>query len=59
MAGPLHGHLEGSGRFRGYEDILDALEDPSRPDHAQHFGWAADVTGSAEPFYPAFLNIPA
>lgn len=38
---------------------MDALADPSHPDHNEHSAWVADMTGSAEPFDPAFLDIPA
>ncbi|MDP9890602.1 hypothetical protein J2X98_004216 [Pseudarthrobacter enclensis] len=36
---------------------MDALADPSHPDHAGYPAWAADMTGSTEPFDPAFLDI--
>ena len=29
------GPLEDSGEFRGYEEIMEALADPSRPDYAE------------------------
>jgi hypothetical protein len=45
--------------FPGYEEILDALVDPTHPDHAEHSEWVAEITGSTEPFDPAFLDIPA
>jgi hypothetical protein len=38
---------------------MDALADPSHPDHAEHTAWVADMTGSDTPFDPAFLDIPA
>jgi hypothetical protein len=38
---------------------MDALPDPSHPDHAEHAAWAAEITGSDAPFDPAFLDIPA
>lgn len=39
--GARRGPLEDSGGFRGYEEIMDALADPSHPDHAEHSGWVA------------------
>jgi hypothetical protein len=48
------GGTEGSGK-----EILDALADPSHQDHAEHSIWVAEITGSDEPFDPAFLDIPA
>lgn len=38
---------------------MDAMADPSHPDHAEYSAWVADMTGSDEPFDPAFLDIPA
>jgi hypothetical protein len=57
--GARRGPLEDSGGFPGYEEIMDALADPSHPDHAEHATWVAEMTGSDEPFDPAFLDIPA
>jgi hypothetical protein len=57
--GARRGPLEDSGGFPGYEEIMDALADPSHPDHAEQAAWVADITGSDEPFDPAFLDIPA
>lgn len=37
---------------------MDALADPSHPDHAEHSAWVAATTGSDAPFDPAFLDIP-
>jgi hypothetical protein len=34
--GARRGPLEDSGGFPGYEEIMDALADPSHPDHAEH-----------------------
>ncbi|WP_457973448.1 plasmid pRiA4b ORF-3 family protein [Arthrobacter sp. D1-17] len=53
------GPLEDSGGFPGYEEIMDALADPSHPDHAEHAAWIAEMTGSDASFDPAFLNIHA
>jgi len=39
--------------------IVDALAEPSHPDHAEHAAWVADLTGSDAPFDPAFLDMPA
>lgn len=57
--GARRGPLEDSGGFPGYEEIMDALADPSHPDHAEHTAWVAGITGSDAPFDPAFLDIPA
>ena len=57
--GARRGPLEDSGGFPGYEEIMDALADPSHPDHAEHSRRVAEITGSAEPFDPAFMDIPA
>ncbi|WP_240720923.1 plasmid pRiA4b ORF-3 family protein [Pseudarthrobacter sp. NamE2] len=57
--GARRGPLEDSGGFPGYEEILEALADPAHPDHAEYSEWVAEITGSAEPFDPAFLDIPA
>lgn len=38
---------------------MDALADPSHPDHDEHSAWVADITGSHAPFDPAFLDIDA
>ncbi|WP_251040262.1 plasmid pRiA4b ORF-3 family protein [Arthrobacter sp. ISL-72] len=56
--GARRGPLEDSGGFPGYEEIMHALADPSHPDHAKHSTWVAEITGSHEPFDPAFLDIP-
>lgn len=57
--GARRGPLEDSGGFPGYEEIMDALADPSHPDHAERSAWLAEITGSDEPFDPAFLDISA
>lgn len=57
--GARRGPLEDSGGFPGYDEIMDALADPSHPDHAEYSTWVAEITGSDEPFDPAFLDIPA
>ncbi|GGI01519.1 plasmid pRiA4b ORF-3 family protein [Arthrobacter liuii] len=56
--GARRGPLEDSGGFPGYEDIMEALADPSHPDHGDHASWVAGITGSEEPFDPAYLHIP-
>jgi hypothetical protein len=38
---------------------MDALADPSQPDHSEHASWVAEITGSDAPFDPAFLDIAA
>lgn len=57
--GARRGPLEDSGGFPGYEEIMDALAEPSHPDHAEHLAWVADMIGSDAPFDPAFLDIEA
>jgi hypothetical protein len=59
IGGARRGPLEDSGGLPGYEEVMDALADPSHPDHAEHAAWVADITGSDQPFDPAFLDIPA
>jgi hypothetical protein len=59
IGGARRGPLEDSGGFPGYEEIMDALANPSHPDHVEYSAWVADMTGSDEPFDPAFLDIPA
>jgi hypothetical protein len=59
LAGARRGPLDDSGGFPGYEEIMDALADPSHPDHAEYSAWVAEMTGSDGPFDPAFLDIPA
>jgi hypothetical protein len=58
-AGGRRSPLEDSGGLPGYEEIMDAPADQSRPDHAECSAWVADVTGSDAPFDPAFLDAPA
>ncbi|WP_313902510.1 plasmid pRiA4b ORF-3 family protein [Arthrobacter sp. KBS0703] len=57
--GARRGPLEDSGGFPGYEEIMDALADPSHPNHVEHCAWVAEIAGSDAPFDPAFLDIPA
>jgi hypothetical protein len=38
---------------------MDALADPTHPDHSEHASWVAEITGSDAPFDPAFPDIPA
>jgi len=59
LGGARRGPLEDSGGFPGYEEIMDALADPSHPDHAERSARVAEMTGSDGPFDPAFLDIPA
>ena len=59
MDGARRGPLEDSGGLPGYEEIMDALADPSHPSHAEYAAWVADITGSDAPFDPAVLDIPA
>lgn len=56
--GARRGLLEDSGGFPRYEEIMEALADPSHPDHAEHSEWVIEVIGSDEPFDPAFLDVP-
>ncbi|WP_240719832.1 plasmid pRiA4b ORF-3 family protein [Pseudarthrobacter sp. NamB4] len=57
--GVRRGPLEDSGGFPGYEEIMDALADASHPEHEECSAWVAEMTGTDEPFDPAFLDIPA
>jgi hypothetical protein len=59
IGGARRGPLEDSGGLPGYEEIMDALADPSHPDHAEHAARVAEITGSDGPFDPAFLDIAA
>jgi hypothetical protein len=38
---------------------MDALVDPTHPDHAEHAAWVADVTGSDTPFDLGLPRHPA
>jgi hypothetical protein len=53
------GPLEDSGGMPGYEQIMDVLADPKHPDHTECAPWVAEVTGSEDPFDPAFLDVSA
>lgn len=55
--GARRGPLEDSGGLPGYEHIMDALADPTHPDHIEYSQWVAAMTGSDEPFNPGFLDI--
>jgi hypothetical protein len=57
LDGARRGPLEDCGGMPGFEEILDALADPSHPQHREHTAWAAEITGTEEPFDPAFLDI--
>jgi hypothetical protein len=57
--GAKRGPLEDSGGFPGYEEIMDALADPSHPDDAEQTAWIPDITGTDEAFDPAYLDISA
>lgn len=57
--GARRGPLEDSGGLPGYEEIMDALADPTHPNHTEQVAWVADMTGSDAPFDPAFLDISA
>jgi Plasmid pRiA4b ORF-3-like protein len=57
--GARRGPLEDSGGLPGYEEIMDVLSDQSHPAHAEYSAWVADITGSDEPFDPAFMDIAA
>lgn len=57
--GARRGPLEDSGGLTGYEETMDALADPSHPDHGEYSAWVAEMTGSDAPFVPAFLDIAA
>lgn len=49
--------MEDCGGFPGYEEILDALADRTRPDHAEYSAWAAEMAGTDGPFDPDSLSI--
>lgn len=55
--GARRGPLEDSGGLPGYEDLLDALSDPTRTDHTEYSEWVAAMTNSDEPFDPDLLDI--
>ncbi|MEO5316201.1 plasmid pRiA4b ORF-3 family protein [Pseudarthrobacter sp. CC12] len=55
--GARRGPLEDSGGLPGYEEIMEALADPSHPDHDEYSAWVADMTGSTELFDPSFLDV--
>lgn len=55
--GARRGPLEDCGGFPGYEEILDALADRTRPDHAEYSAWAAEMAGTDGPFDPDSLSI--
>lgn len=57
--GARRGPLEDSGGFPGYEAMMDALADPTHPDHGEHAAWVAGITTSDGPFHPASLDVPA
>jgi Plasmid pRiA4b ORF-3-like protein len=57
--GARRGPLEDSGGMPGYEEILDALADPSHPDHTAYSAWVAEITGTDGPFNPGFLDVEA
>jgi Plasmid pRiA4b ORF-3-like protein len=57
--GARRGPLEDSGGFPGYEEIIDAMANPTHTDHSEHAAWVGDITGSDASFDPAFLDIPA
>lgn len=52
--------LEDCGGVPGYEDLVDALADPARPDHTHLVEWYAEVYGgSSADFDPAEVDIAA
>lgn len=55
--GARSGPLEDSGGIPGYERILDALADPTRPDHTEYSEWVAAMTNSDAPFDPDLLDV--
>ncbi|MCP9001888.1 plasmid pRiA4b ORF-3 family protein [Pseudarthrobacter sp. RMG13] len=55
--GARRGPLEDSGGLSGYESILDALADPTHPDHTGYSEWVTAVKNSDEPFDPDLLDI--
>lgn len=57
--GARRGPVEDSGGAPGYEQLMDVLADPAHPDHAECASLVAEITGSDEPFDPAFLDVAA
>ncbi|MFE4542302.1 plasmid pRiA4b ORF-3 family protein [Arthrobacter sp. NPDC056727] len=57
--GARRGPLEDCGGFPGYEELLDALADPTHPQHTECVEWVADMTGTEEAFDAAFLDVAA
>lgn len=55
--GARRGPLEDSGGLPGYEGILDALADPTHPEHNEYSEWVVAMTNSDEPFDPEFLDV--
>lgn len=53
--------LEDCGGVPGYEELVTALADPERPEHADLVGWYAEVYGGGSPadFNPAHVDIEA
>jgi hypothetical protein len=59
IAGARRGPLEDSGGVPGYYELVEALADPSRPGYAEQQQWVAEMTGSADPYDPDFLDTAA
>jgi hypothetical protein len=55
--GARRGPLEDSGGLPGYENILEALADPTHPDHTDFSEWVLSVANSDEPFDRDLLDI--
>jgi hypothetical protein len=52
--------LEDCGGIPGYADLVTALADPERPDHAQLLEWYVEVHGgSPADFDPAQVDVEA
>lgn len=57
--GSRRGPVEDCGGFPGYEALLDALADPSHPDHDEQSAWVVEMIGTGESFDPEFLDVAA
>lgn len=55
--GARRGPLEDSGGLLGYGNIMDALSNPTHPDHAEYTELVATTTNTDGRFDPGFLDI--
>jgi hypothetical protein len=59
LAGARRCPPEDCGGSYGYQELLEALRDPSNPQHAEMREWIADLYGSAARFNPEAFSIEA